>query len=82
MRSRSLSVWAQVLFYLDISASMNHGADGRMVGQNVDDDAASSIRSARALIPQLAAHSLQRGATCIVVPWNHMCRAHRTEARN
>jgi len=63
-----------VLFYLDISASMNHDDKGVYVAPGSPDHPASSIKKARALIPTLVVPTLRRGGSATVVVWSYKLR--------
>ncbi|KAH3765923.1 elongation factor 1-alpha [Pelomyxa schiedti] len=59
-----------VLFYLDVSASMNHDANGIYQAPGSPDHGASSIKKARELIPPLCLSTLKRGGYVTIVTWS------------
>lgn len=59
-----------VLFYLDISASMNHDEKRVYCAPKSRDHPASSIKKARNLIAPLTLTTLKRNGTVTIVVWN------------
>lgn len=61
----------QLLFFLDISASMNHDEKGMYCAPKSPDHIASSIKKARNLILPLTMAALKRQASVTIIPWNY-----------